>query len=107
MTAARPGIDFPGVGAGLVILRGDGRVLLCRRLKAPEAGHWNIVGGKVDPMEPASQAARREALDATGLAIGQVDFPCHTEEIIADNRQREVWQMHGKVGFLESKGTVV
>src|SRR3546814_2812867 len=90
MTAARPGIDFPGVGAGLVILGGDGRVLLCRRLKAPEAGHWNIVGGKVDPMEPASQAARREAIEETGLAIGQVDFLCTTEEIIAADRQHWV-----------------
>ena len=45
-----------------MILRDDGKVLLCRRLKAPEAGFWNIVGGKVDPMEPSSEAARREVL---------------------------------------------
>ena len=67
----RPGIDFPGVGAGLVILRDDGRVLLCRRLKAPEAGYWNIVGGKVDKMEPSVDAARREAEEETGLSIGR------------------------------------
>ena len=85
--SAKPGIDFPGVGAGLVILRDDGKVLLCRRLKAPEAGFWNIVGGKVDPMEPSSEAARREAEEETGLKIGKVDFLCMTEEIIEADQQ--------------------
>ena len=87
---ARPGIDFPGVGAGLVILRDDGRVLLCRRMKAPEAGFWNIVGGKVDPMEPSSDAARREAEEETGLKIGSVEFLCMAEEIIEADRQHWV-----------------
>ncbi|PWE56535.1 DNA mismatch repair protein MutT [Metarhizobium album] len=81
-----PGIDFPGVGAGLAIMR-DGRLLLCRRLKAPEAGHWNIVGGKVDHMEPAVEAARREAEEETGLTIGKVDFLCSTELVSETDRQ--------------------
>jgi len=85
--SAKPGIDFPGVGAGLVILRDDGKVLLCRRLKAPEAGFWNIVGGKVDTMEHSSEAARREAEEETGLKVGKVDFLCMTEEIIEADRQ--------------------
>ncbi|KRB60161.1 DNA mismatch repair protein MutT [Rhizobium sp. Root708] len=68
-----PGIDFPGLGVGLVILR-DRKILLYRRMRAPEAGHWSIVGGKVDHMEPASQAARREAEEETGLSIGRVDL---------------------------------
>ncbi|TDK36638.1 NUDIX domain-containing protein [Rhizobium deserti] len=87
---SRPGIDFPGVGAGLVIMRDDGKVLLYRRLKAPEAGYWNIVGGKVDLMEPSAEAARREAEEETGLKIGQVDFLCAAEQIIAADRQHWV-----------------
>lgn len=78
---ARPGIDFPGVGVGLVIGRADGLVLLYRRMNAPEAGHWNIVGGKVDTMERSAEAARREAEEETGLRIGKVDFLCLAEEI--------------------------
>ena len=81
-----PGTDFPGVGTGLVILR-DGKILLYRRMKAPEAGYWNIVGGKVDHMEPAATAARREAEEESGLAIGHIDFLCTTEQIIAADRQ--------------------
>ncbi|WP_117191202.1 NUDIX domain-containing protein [Rhizobium terrae] len=88
--SAKPGIDFPGVGAGLVIMRDDGRVLLCRRLKAPEAGCWSIVGGKVDLMEPSSEAARREAEEESGLRIGQVDYLCTVEEIVEADRQHWV-----------------
>lgn len=84
-----PGIDFPGVGCGLVIRR-DGKVLLCRRMKAPEAGHWSIPGGKVDHLEPAFEAARREANEETGLQIGDVSFLCATEQIIPEDKQHWV-----------------
>lgn len=84
---AKPGIDFPGVGAGLVIVRDDGKVLLCRRMKAPEAGFWSIVGGKVDLMEPSADAARREAEEESGLRIGKVEFLCAAEEITEADRQ--------------------
>ena len=81
-----PGIDFPGFGVGLVILRG-GRILLYKRMRAPEAGYWNIVGGKVDHMEPAEEAARREAEEETGLRIGAIERIGLTEQIIAADRQ--------------------
>ncbi|TRL41838.1 NUDIX domain-containing protein [Rhizobium straminoryzae] len=85
--SARPGIDFPGVGCGLVIERTDGHILLYRRVKAPEAGYWNIVGGKVDPMEHSAAAACREAEEETGLSIGSVEFLCLSEQIIEADGQ--------------------
>ena len=84
-----PGTDIPGLGTGLAVLR-DGKLLLYKRLKAPEAGFWNIVGGKVDHMEPAEAAARREATEETGLAIGNIDLLCTTEQIIEADRQHWV-----------------
>lgn len=87
---SKPGVDFPGVGCGLVIQRADGRVLLCKRMKAPEAGFWNIVGGKVDLMEPSAEAARREAEEESGLKIGAVDFLCVAEEVIPADGQHWV-----------------
>jgi ADP-ribose pyrophosphatase YjhB (NUDIX family) len=90
----RPGVDFPGVGAGLVIQRNDGKVLLCRRLKAPEAGFWNIVGGKVDHMESSADAARREAEEETGLLIHAVEFLCHAEERIPADNQHWLSMIH-------------
>ncbi|MEI1251521.1 NUDIX domain-containing protein [Rhizobium aouanii] len=82
----RPGLDFPGFGVGLVILR-DAKILLYKRLRAPEAGYWNIVGGKVDHMEPAEQAARREAEEETGLVIGRIKRLGMTEQMIDADRQ--------------------
>lgn len=81
-----PGLSFPGVGAGLAVLR-DGKLLLYRRVKAPEAGTWNILGGKVDHMEPAEKAARREAEEESGLSIGAVEFLCVSEQILPDDNQ--------------------
>ena len=84
-----PGRNFPGVGAGLAIVR-NGKLLLYRRTRAPEAGHWNIVGGKIDHLEHSGEAARREAEEETGLTIGAVDFLCLSEQIFADERQHWV-----------------
>ena len=70
-----PGTDFPGLGVGLVIRRGRS-ILLYRRTKMPEAGHWNIPGGKVDHLESAEDAGRRETLEETGLTIGEMRFLC-------------------------------
>lgn len=84
-----PGRNFPGVGAGLAILR-DGKLLLYRRTRPPEAGHWNIVGGKIDHLERSDEAARREAEEETGLSIGTVEFLCHSEQIFKDEGQHWV-----------------
>ena len=81
-----PGIDFPGFGVGLVILRG-GKILLYKRVKPPEPGHWSIPGGKVDFMEPAPEAARREAEEETGLAIGRVSLLGPSEVLSAADNQ--------------------
>lgn len=81
-----PGLSFPGVGAGLAVLR-EGRLLLYRRVKAPEAGSWNILGGKVDHMETAEHAARREAEEESALSIGDLGFLCLSEQILPDDRQ--------------------
>ena len=58
----------PGVGCGAAILR-DGRLLLVKRLKAPEAGCWNLPGGKVEYGERAADAVRREIAEELGVEI--------------------------------------
>ncbi|WFR96933.1 NUDIX domain-containing protein [Rhizobium tumorigenes] len=90
---AAPGTHFPGLGTGLAILR-DGKLLLYKRMKAPEAGFWNIVGGKVDLMEPAASAAKREANEESGLQIGKIDLLCTTEQIIEADRQHWVSRIY-------------
>lgn len=85
----KPGIDFPGVGVGLAILR-DGKLLLYKRMRPPEVGYWNIVGGKVDVLEPSELAAKREAEEETGLTIGNIEFVTVTEQIVTADRQHWV-----------------
>lgn len=61
-------IERPGVGCGAAIVR-DGRLLLVERRKIPEAGHWNLPGGKVDFLERAEDAVRREIREEIGVEI--------------------------------------
>jgi ADP-ribose pyrophosphatase YjhB (NUDIX family) len=84
-----PGRNFPGVGTGLAILR-DGKLLLYRRTRPPEAGYWNIVGGKIDHLEHSADAARREAEEESGLSIGAIEFLCLSEHIFRDEGQHWV-----------------
>lgn len=102
----QPGIDFPGFGCGLVIVR-DGKILLYRRVNAPEAGHWNIVGGKVDHMERSQAAACREAEEESGLKIGSTEFLCLSEQVIDADRQHWIsmiyvtWEFSGEPQLTE------
>lgn len=54
--------------AGVVLLAPDG-LLLVRRAHAPDRGRWSLPGGRVEPGETARHAARREALEETGLEL--------------------------------------
>lgn len=94
----QPGIDFPGVGTGLAILR-DGKLLLYRRTRPPEAGHWNIVGGKIDHLEQSHVAARREAGEESGLEIGAIDFLCVSEQIFPGESQHWISLIYQTTDF--------
>ena len=61
-------MNAPGVGCGAAILR-DGRLLLVKRRRAPEAGHWSLPGGKVDFGESVAAAVKREIREEVGLEI--------------------------------------
>ena len=66
MTAGVAGI--PRVGCGAAIWR-EGRLLLVKRRKPPEAGCWSLPGGKVDFGERLVDAVRREVAEEVGLEI--------------------------------------
>ena len=70
----------PGVGCGAAILR-DGRLLLVKRLRAPEAGCWNLPGGKVDFGESVEDAVRREIAEELGVEIALDGSLGHVEMI--------------------------
>jgi ADP-ribose pyrophosphatase YjhB (NUDIX family) len=64
-------ILVPGVGCGAAILR-QGRILLVKRRKSPEAAHWSLPGGKVDFLERVEDAVRREVREEVGVSIALV-----------------------------------
>ncbi len=78
----------PGVGCGAAILR-DGRLLLVKRLKAPEAGCWNLPGGKVDFGERVADAVVREVAEELGVDI-ELTRPLGVVEMIGLDDQHWV-----------------
>lgn len=78
----------PRCGCGAVIQR-DGKILLVKRLSAPEAYHWGLPGGKVDWLEPVEQAVIREVREELGVEIGHLRLLCVVDQI--DLKNQEHW----------------
>ncbi|MBK8209374.1 MAG: NUDIX hydrolase [Rhodospirillales bacterium] len=58
----------PLVGVGAVVLRDD-KVLLIRRAHPPRQGEWSLPGGLQKLGETVYEAAAREVMEETGIAI--------------------------------------
>ena len=56
----------------MVYSRDASRLLMCRRLKDPYKGLYNLVGGKIEPNENGLSAARRELFEETGITEGDI-----------------------------------
>ncbi|PSJ40827.1 NUDIX hydrolase [Allosphingosinicella deserti] len=80
--------SLPRVGCGAAILR-DGALLLVRRKRPPEAAHWGLPGGKVDPFEPVPAAAAREIHEELGIVIEPTRLLCVVDHI--DRAGGEHW----------------
>jgi ADP-ribose pyrophosphatase YjhB (NUDIX family) len=71
---------WPRVGCGAAIVS-DGKLLLVKRRRSPEAGHWGLPGGKVDGFEALSDAVAREIDEELGLAITGERLLCLVDQI--------------------------
>jgi ADP-ribose pyrophosphatase YjhB (NUDIX family) len=78
-------VNAPGVGCGAAIVR-DGRLLLVKRLRPPEAGSWSLPGGKVDFGERVADAVKREVLEETGVTIALTGSLGYVEMIGCDDQ---------------------
>ena len=59
----------PRIGCGAAILDFQGRLLLVKRRRMPEADHWGVPGGKLDWGESARTCAEREIAEELGITI--------------------------------------
>lgn len=77
----------------IVVLR-DETVLLVRRGRAPNAGRWAPVGGRVEPGESLEAAALREVAEETGVAVRLLGR-CGGREIASrdDDGRPFVWDL--------------
>ncbi|GAC87236.1 ADP-ribose pyrophosphatase/hydrolase [Gluconobacter thailandicus F149-1 = NBRC 100600] len=78
----------PRVGCGAAILV-DGKLLLIRRKREPEAGCWGLPGGKVDMFEPVARAVEREVAEELGITIHAEKMLCLVEQ--PDQRAGTHW----------------
>lgn len=76
------------VGCGAVIMQ-DGKILLLKRVRAPEAGHWGIPGGKVDWLETLEHAVKREIAEEVGLQLDSLELLVNVDQI--DTEKAEHW----------------
>lgn len=79
--------DRPIVGVGVVVLCA-GDVLLIRRAKPPRVGGWSLPGGAQELGETVFEAARREVLEETGVAIDVLGLVDVVDSIHRDDAGR-------------------
>jgi 8-oxo-dGTP pyrophosphatase MutT (NUDIX family) len=59
------------VGAAILVVDAQERLLLMKR---SDSGKWGPPGGATEPGEHVEEAAKREALEETGLEIGEMSL---------------------------------
>ncbi|TCW78929.1 ADP-ribose pyrophosphatase [Burkholderia sp. SRS-46] len=65
------GSHGPRAGCGAAIVQ-DGRILLVKRLRDPEAGCWGLPGGKIDWMETVERSVLREIREELSITLSDI-----------------------------------
>jgi ADP-ribose pyrophosphatase len=81
---------LPRVGVGVLIVDRYRQVLLTLRNLPPEAGHWSIVGGKLEYLETLKGCALREALEEVGVTVSIKGLLCVTDHLLPQEGQHWV-----------------
>ncbi|GHH57867.1 NUDIX hydrolase [Lentzea cavernae] len=75
-------LDAPRLGARVLLLNAEDRVLLVHARDPQDADHhwWELPGGGVEPDEKPTDAACREVAEETGIVLPRVDRHLWTRE---------------------------
>jgi 8-oxo-dGTP diphosphatase len=73
----------PIVAVG-VIIRDDNRIAMIRRANEPFKGYWTFPGGVIDLGEEVRAAARREAIEETGLDVELEEVAAIVDNVVRD-----------------------
>lgn len=86
------GIDYIGVGVGVLVFNKDGRVLIAKRGEKArnEKGKWEFPGGSVEFGERCEDAAKREIKEEFDIDIEIIDLLDVVNHIIPQERQHWV-----------------
>ena len=79
--------DRPRVAVGALVLH-EGRLLVVERGKPPAEGVWALPGGSVELGETLKQAAEREVLEETGVAVRAGDIVYAFDAVVRDDDGR-------------------
>jgi 8-oxo-dGTP diphosphatase len=72
----------PDIGVGVLVVNGDGHILLSPRLKKYGYMKLALPGGHVEWMETLVQTARREVFEEAGIRLGKIEeMRDYTEEL--------------------------
>jgi 8-oxo-dGTP diphosphatase len=58
----------------ICFIKRDNQILLLNRIKPPEMGKWNGVGGKIEENETATDSVIRETFEETGIQLKEVKY---------------------------------
>ena len=77
----------PIVAVGVIIRQGE-RIVLIQRAKEPSKGLWTFPGGAIELGESLHDAARREALEETGLLVEIESLATVVDNVVRDGTGR-------------------
>jgi len=83
----------PRLGCGAAIME-NSKILLVKRKRPPEADHWGLPGGKVEPGERVEDAIVREIGEELGITIRLDRWICTVDHPDEDTAQRWVAEVH-------------